>query len=223
MLSLSRRTFLAGGALALSALLSGCSDAEREPVIQPVGSAEADGAAADAGSAPAGSADAAASGATAGPALVAYFSATGHTEGIAQAIADHLGADVFEIQPVQPYADADLDYNDSASRTSTERASDARPELAQAAPDGWDGYGTVYLGYPIWWGEAAWPLKTFAGANDFAGKTVVPFCTSASSGIGGSADTLADLAGTGAWLEGQRFAASAPTADATDWVDSLGL
>lgn len=132
-----------------------------------------------------------------GSVLVAYFSATGHTEAVAQAVAEHLGADVFEITPAEPYTDADLDYNDSDSRASVERAEDARPELAQATPDGFDAYGTVFVGYPIWWGDAAWPVKTFVEGNDFTGKTVVPFCTSASSGIGGSGDELAELAGTG--------------------------
>ncbi len=223
MLSLSRRTFLAGGALALSALISGCSDNEREPTITSTGSAGEGSASVDAGSAPTDSADAGASGLSAGSALVAYFSATGNTAGVATELANHLGADVFEIQPAQPYTDADLNYNDSSSRTSVERAEDARPELAQVAPDGFDAYDTVFVGYPIWWGDAAWPVKTFVEGNDFTGKTVVPFCTSASSGIGGSGDELAALAGTGEWVAGERFSAGASADEVASWVDGLAL
>ena len=156
-----------------------------------------------------------------GAVLVAYFSATGNTEEIASAVAERLGADVFAIEAAEPYTDADLDYNDSSSRTSIERG-DARPELAQVTPDGWSDYQTVLLGYPIWWGEAAWPLRTFAEGNDFAGKIVVPFCTSASSGIGDSGAALAELAGGGDWRDGERFSAGA-TDDAAAWVDGLGL
>lgn len=166
--------------------------------------------------------DAAVGDAGSGATLVAYFSATGNTEGIARALADHLGADAFPVEAAEPYTDADLDYNDSGSRTSAERAADVRPGLAQVTPDGWDGYDTVLLGYPIWWGEAAWPLRTFIEGNDFDGKVVVPFCTSASSGVGRSGEGLAELAGAGDWRDGERFSAGA-TDDATAWADGLGL
>ena len=154
--------------------------------------------------------------------LVAYFSATGNTEAVANAIADRLGTDVWEIEAAQPYTEADLNYSDDASRTSVERADGTSPELAQVMPDGWADYDTVLLGYPIWWGEAAWPLRTFVTGNDFAGKAVVPFCTSGSSGIGGSADGLAELAGSGDWLEGERFSAGAGD-EAAGWAAGLGL
>lgn len=207
--------------LPTSALLAACgSDPAEEPVDD---TSDAD-AALQAGSSSedaenAGESSAAQTGAT----LVAYFSATGHTADVAAAIAEHLGADVFEITPAEPYTTGDLNYNDSGSRASVERAEDARPELAQMTPDGFSSYDTVFVGYPIWWGDAAWPVKTFAEGNDFSGKTVVPFCTSASSGIGGSGDELAGLAGTGEWVDGERFSASTPTVDVTDWVDGLGL
>lgn len=204
---LTRRNLLHAVAMAAVTMLAGCSGAR--------GGSNDDAAALDQAT-PAEDAPAA-SGAT----LVVYFSATGNTEGVATAVAERLGADVFAIEAAEPYTDADLDYNDSSSRTSTERA-DARPELAQVTPDGWGDYQTVLLGYPIWWGEAAWPLRTFAEGNDFAGKTVVPFCTSASSGIGDSGAALAELAGGGDWLDGERFSAGA-TDDAATWVDSLGL
>lgn len=157
-----------------------------------------------------------------GGVLVAYFSATGNTEGIAEAIAVELGADTFEIEPAEPYTDDDLNYRDDASRASLEVAEDARPELAQLTPDGWDGYDTVLLGYPIWWGEAACPARTFAAGNDFSGKAVVPFCTSGSSSIGGSGERLAEIAGTGAWRDGARFSAGAGE-DAAAWASELAL
>lgn len=213
---LTRRNLLQATAMAAVAMLTGCSGARGAADD----SAASDQAAPAEGSAAEGSAAAEAPAAS-GSVLVAYFSATGSTEGIANALAEHLGADVFAIEAARPYTDADLDYNDASSRTSTERA-DARPELAQVTPDGWDGYRTVLLGYPIWWGEAAWPLRTFSESNDFAGKTVVPFCTSASSGIGRSGEGLAELAGGGDWRDGERFSAGA-TDDATAWADGLGL
>ena len=157
-----------------------------------------------------------------GNVLVAYFSATGNTEGVATAIAGRLGADVFVIEAADPYTEADLNYNDDASRTSVKRADGTNPELAQVTPDGWADYDTVLLGYPIWWGEAAWPLRTFVEGNDFAGKTVVPFCTSASSGIGRSGELLAEAAGAGDWREGERFSAGSAD-EAADWAAGLGL
>ena len=201
---LTRRNLLHAAAMAAVTMLTGCSGARGGDVDDAVTPDQATPAV----DAP-------------GAVLVAYFSATGNTEEIAQALAERLGADVFAIEAAEPYTDADLDYNDSSSRTSTERA-DARPELAQVTPDGWAGYQTVLLGYPIWWGEAAWPLRTFAEGNDFAGKTVVPFCTSASSGIGDSGAALAELAGGGDWLDGERFSAGA-TDDAAAWADGLDL
>ena len=96
-------------------------------------------------------------------------------------------------------------------------------ELVAETVDNWDRYDTVFIGYPIWWGIAAWPVDTFVEANDFTGKTVIPFCTSSSSGLGQSGELLAELAGTGDWQEGQRFRSSASQEDVTEWVDSLGL
>lgn len=206
---LTRRNFLAVAAAAAAGTLAGCAGAgEPAAEAEPQGADESQ--ATDAAPAP--------TGAT----LVAYFSATGNTEGIAQAIAEELGADTFEIEPAEPYTADDLDYGDDASRTSRELDEDARPELAQVAPDGWDGYGTVLLGYPIWWGEAACPARSFAAGNDFTGKMVVPFCTSGSSPIGGSGEQLAEIAGTGTWRDGERFAAGS-TDEAAAWASELGL
>ena len=225
--AITRRGFVRGlGAAALltplGMALSACGSERVEEATQGSSSAAAGSAQETPESPAADAASAEVTGAGAGSALVAYFSATGNTEGIATAIAEHASADVFVITPAQAYTDADLNYNDDASRTSIERVDGTQPELTQVTPDSFDTYSTVFVGYPIWWGEAAWPLRTFVANNDFTGKTVVPFCTSASSGIGGSGETLAELAGTGEWAEGRRFSGGAPTADVIAWVDSLG-
>lgn len=161
-------------------------------------------------------------------ALVVYFSATGNTGEAAGYIASITGADVFEIVPADPYTSEDLTWTDPESRVSTEH--DARVagetvavELTQTTPDNWDSYDTVFIGYPIWWGEAAWPVDTFVQSNDFTGKTVIPFCTSASSGLGESGQLLAELAGAGDWLEGQRFRSSVSESDVQTWLDQNGL
>ena len=160
-----------------------------------------------------------------GSVLVAYFSATGNTEAAAGYIADALGADTFEITPAEPYTSDDLNWSDEDSRVSREHEDPSLQtvELAETTPENWDSYDTVFIGYPIWWGVAAWPVSSFVEANDFTGKTVIPFCTSSSSGLGESGDLLEELAGTGAWLEGQRFRSSVSEADVAEWVNGLGL
>ena len=144
---------------------------------------------------------------TGGRTLVVYFSATNHTEAVAGTIAQATGGDLFELVPVEPYSDEDLDWTDPDSRVSQEHADESlrTVELENAVPDGWADYDTVFIGYPIWWGNAAWPVDGFIAANDFTGKTVIPFCTSSSSGLGQSGELLAQAAGTGNWQEGQRF------------------
>lgn len=218
---LSRRSFLKRvGALAfalpMGAFLAGCDGGSAD--------APADDAAASGSSAPsdAGSASQGAEAAS-GNVLVAYYSAQGHTRAVAEVAADALGADLFEIVPVQPYSDDDLNWNDPDSRVSREHEDESlrTVELTQVTPDGWDGYDTVLVGYPIWWGIAAWPTDGFVSGNDFTGKTVIPFCTSASSSIGRSGENLAELAGTGDWQEGMRFAQSVPEADVEEWAESL--
>ena len=156
--------------------------------------------------------------------LVVYYSATGNTKAVGDAIAEHLDADVFELTPKEPYSAADLDYDDSKSRVSREYETYERViELVKTTPDGFEGYDTVFLGYPIWWGENSWVVNNFAIENDFEGKTVIPFCTSASSPIGTSGTDLAAMAGTGKWQEGKRFASDAPAEEVTAWVDGLGF
>ena len=157
--------------------------------------------------------------------LVAYFSATGNTEAVAGYIAQATGGDLFEITPADPYTADDLNWTDENSRVvyEYENPDERDTELASDTPDGWEDYDVIFLGYPIWWYDAAWPVDGFVEANDFTGKTVIPFCTSSSSGLGESGSRLAELAGAGDWLEGQRFPSSASQADVEAWVDGLGL
>lgn len=157
--------------------------------------------------------------------LVVYYSASGNTEETANYIAGATGADLFELEPEESYSDADLDWTDRDSRVSREH--DNQEErvvtLVEDTVENWDSYDTVFVGYPIWWGIAAWPVDGFIAANDFTGKTVIPFCTSSSSGLGESGELLAEAAGTGEWLEGIRFRSGASEETVTEWVDSLGL
>ena len=160
---------------------------------------------------------------TAGRVLVLYFSATGSTKAVAEYIAAAAGGTPFAITPAEPYTQADLNWSDPDSRVCREHDAPESRRIAQeqtAVPD-WQSYDTVYLGYPIWWGIAAWPVSSFAAANDFTGKTVIPFCTSASSGLGSSGTLLAEAAGTGRWLEGIRFASGADEATVAAWVQTV--
>ena len=144
---------------------------------------------------------------------MAYFSATGNTEGVAQQLAGLLSADLYAITPAEPYTEEDLDYTNPNSRSQVEGSDpDARPALAGEALD-LSGYDTIFLGYPIWNGQAPKLLSTFLETYDCTGKTIVPFCTSGSSPIGSSAEALQALAPGAHWLAGQRFAA-----DASRWI-----
>lgn len=161
----------------------------------------------------------------AGKTLVVYFSATGNTEAIVRDIVNETGATSFAIQPAQPYTSEDLDYNDSDSRVSMEHADPSLQDVAlvQDTPDDWSSYDTVLIGYPIWWGEAAYPMASFVKANDFTGKTVIPFCTSASSGLGQSAEHLSEVANGGEWMGGMRFPSGVNSDEVRQWIDDLGL
>ncbi len=162
---------------------------------------------------------------TGGKTLVVYYSASGNTENVSNVIADTLGADLFELEPVEPYSNDDLNWTNDDSRVSREHENeDERDvELVSATVDNWSEYDTVFIGYPIWWGIAAWPVDEFIETNDFTGKTVIPFATSASSGMGQSGELLAEMAGTGDWQEGQRFRSGASEDDIVAWVEGLGL
>ena len=160
-----------------------------------------------------------------GNVLVVYYSASGNTETAANYIAQATGGDIFEITPAEPYTSDDLNWTDENSRVSREHEDESLRdvELTTTEVENWDSYDTVFIGYPIWWGIAAWPVDGFVEANDFTGKTVIPFCTSSSSGLGESGDLLAELAASGDWQEGQRFRSGASQADVTAWVESLNL
>lgn len=134
-----------------------------------------------------------------GNVLVVYYSATGNTETVANYIAEATGGDIFEITPAEPYTDDDLNWTDENSRVTREHEDESLRdvELTTTQVENWDSYDTVFIGYPIWWGIAAWPVDGFVEANDFTGKTVIPFCTSSSSGLGESGDLLAELAASG--------------------------
>ena len=155
--------------------------------------------------------------------LVAYFSATGTTKGVAEHIANGLNADIYEIVPEEPYTDADLDYNDNNSRTTIEMNDpDARPAISGSV-ENMEQYDIVFIGYPIWWGEAPRIVSTFVESYDFSGKTIVPFCTSGGSDIGSSATSLEQLTNGAAWLDGRRLNGSDSQDTVMEWVNSLDL
>lgn len=155
--------------------------------------------------------------------LVVYYSAQSHTESVAKKIASNLNAYTFEIMPKDIYTSDDLDWTNDKSRVSREHDDESlrNVKLESTEVANWDSYDTVLIGYPIWWGIAAWPVNTFVKANNFAGKTVIPFCTSASSSIGNSGKLLEKEAGSGNWLEGQRFLSSPTDKDIKAFTDSI--
>ncbi len=153
--------------------------------------------------------------------LVAYFSATGTTKGVAERIAAVTGGDLYEILAADPYTSDDLNYNDRSSRsTSEQNDKKARPEIG-SEDISLEGYTTIYLGFPIWWGEEPRILDTFVEKYSFEGITVIPFCTSGGSGIGRSGPNMEALAGSGTWLEGKRFSGNVSEADLQSWINGL--
>lgn len=155
--------------------------------------------------------------------LVAYFSATGTTKGVAEHIANGLNADIYEIVPEEAYTDADLDYNDNNSRTTIEMNDpDARPAISGSV-ENMEQYDIIFVGYPIWWGEAPRIVSTFMESYDFSGKTIVPFCTSGGSGIGSSASNLERLTSGATWLDGRRLNGSDSQDTVMEWVNRLDL
>ena len=153
--------------------------------------------------------------------LVAYFSATGTTKGVAERLASAVGGDLYEIVPAEPYSDADLNWNDRESRSTKEQNDkSARPGIASDTID-LSGYTTIYVGFPIWWGEEPRILDTFVESYDFSGKTMIPFCTSSSSGIGSSGRNLEQLTSGATWLDGARFGGSVSEDELRAWADGL--
>ncbi len=153
--------------------------------------------------------------------LVAYFSATGTTKGVAEKIASITGGDLYEILASEPYTADDLNYNDRSTRATVEQDDKAaRPEIGSEEIS-LEGYTTIYLGFPIWWGEEPRILDTFVEKYSFEGITIIPFCTSGGSGIGRSGSNMEELAGSGTWLDGERFSGNVSEADLQSWIDSL--
>ena len=180
-----------------------------EPTAEPAASSEAEPAADAEG----------------GKVLVVYYSASGNTARVAEDIAQAARADLFEIVPTEVYTNEDLNWTNSNSRVSREHDDVSLREVPLTTTEvaNWDSYDTVFIGYPIWWAIAAWPVDGFVKANDFTGKTVIPFATSATSGMGQSGSLLAEMAGTGDWQEGHRFSSGASAKDVQAWVSGLGL
>ena len=158
-------------------------------------------------------------------ALVVFYSATGSTKAIAETIAGILDADIFEITPEDPYTSEDLNWNNDNSRVSIEHNDESKRKvpLIKATPDDWEKYDTIYIGYPIWWGIAAWPVNGFIEGNNFTDKTVIPFCTSVSSELDNSSELLENTTGTGNWLEGKRFSSNASAEEIREWLNKLKL
>ena len=211
--------------LAMALSLAACGTSASNETSAPDSSAPAASSEMQEDTESAASAEETESGEETGSTLVVYFSATGNTEQAAQYIADITGGDLFQLEPAEPYTDDDLNYGNEDSRVSREYADESLRdvELVEDTVENWEQYDTVFIGYPIWWGIAAWPVDGFVEANDFTGKTVIPFCTSASSGLGESGQLLAEMAGTGDWQEGMRFSSSVSEADVQEWIDSLNL
>ena len=159
---------------------------------------------------------------TNGSVLMAYFSCTGTTEGIAEGIADITGASTFRIEAEVPYTAADLDYNSDCRANREQNNPKARPAI-KGMPDGLDRYDVVFIGYPIWWGEAPRIISTFLENGDFKGKTIVPFCTSHSSGLGSSDRNLHSLAPDAVWIPGRRFAENISKTELEKWISGLDI
>ena len=158
-------------------------------------------------------------------AIVVYFSGSGNTKRVAELVANETGAAIFELVPKNPYTEDDLNWRDANSRVQKEHndTSLQNIELTSTTVPDWESYDTVLFGYPLWWREAAWPVNNFVKGNDFSGKTVIPFCTSTSDGIGDSGSKLAQMTGTGTWQEGMRFPENDDESSIREWAKSLNL
>lgn len=155
--------------------------------------------------------------------LVVYYSASGNTKRVAEDIAAATGADLFEIVPTEVYTDDDLNWRKADSRVNREHEDESLRSvpLKTEKVENWEDYDTVFFGYPIWWAIAAWPAESFVKANDFTGKTVIPFATSTSSGLGQSAALLAEAANGGTWQDGKRFSSGASSSEVQSWANSI--
>lgn len=155
--------------------------------------------------------------------LVAYFSCTGTTKSVAESISSEISSDLYEIKPKDPYTDADLDYSDDESRCSKENNDPSVRPAILGSVESMSDYDIVFIGYPIWWGEAPRIVSTFMESYDFSGKTVIPFCTSSSSGIGESGSKLEELTSGAKWLSGRRFDGGNSQSTIVSWVNGLKI
>ena len=158
-----------------------------------------------------------------GKTLIVYFSATGGTEKIANAIAKETGGSLFKLEPANPYTSEDLDWTAEGSRVNAEHDDESlrAVELVSTSVQNWDEYDTIFIGYPIWWGIAAWPVNEFVASNNFSNKKVIPFCTSSSSDIGNSSTLLYEMTKTGNWQNGHRFSSNASDSEVSEWLATL--
>ena len=157
-----------------------------------------------------------------GGVIVVYFSRTGHTKPLAEYIKEELGADIYEIEAKVPYTDDDIKYYTDCRADREQKDPSARPEIAGEVPD-LSEYDVVFLGYPIWHGQAPKIIYTFLESVDVSGKTVIPFCTSASSPVGTSADNLHPLAPGAVWKDGTRFAIGTAKEEISEWLKQYDL
>lgn len=158
-----------------------------------------------------------------GNVMVIYFSATGNTKAVAEVIATATDGELYEIVPETPYTSEDLDWTKTDSRSNKEHEdSSIRPAIAGDAKD-LSGYDTIFIGYPLWWGEAPNIVWNFVESNDLKRKTIIPFATSSSSGFGSSGKTLEGFAPDANWLDGQRFPGGVAEADVESWVSGLNI
>ena len=139
-----------------------------------------------------------------------------------QVMAEATGGDLYQITPQVPYTSEDLDYNTDCRANKEQNDDSARPEISGTV-ENMDDYNTVFVGYPIWWGQAPKIIYTFMESYDFEGKTIIPFCTSGSSPIGSSAENMHSLAEGANWLEGNRFNGGASESEVNEWINSLEL
>lgn len=155
-------------------------------------------------------------------AIVVYFSATSHTEKVAQTIASHTGFPLYELEPVEPYSSSDLNYSNASSRVVTEHNDPNRhTELKSVAFEGFSEAKYVFLGAPVWWQELSWVVDDFVKLNDFSNKTIIPFGTSASSSF--STSKLETLTENATWLSPKRFSSNVNEQTVISWVDGLNL
>lgn len=155
--------------------------------------------------------------------LVVYFSCTGTTESAAKNIQNILDADIYEIEPSEPYSSEDLNYNNNSSRANIEQSdSNARPSISGSI-ENLEKYDAIFLGYPIWHGKAPKIIYTFLESYNFTDKTIIPFCTSGGSGISGSESELHELAENASWIEGRRLSGSDSETSVKNWLDTIDL